>query len=163
MGCRLCGNFIELGTIRFMKSPKLSKVELRWTCLIRLLLLMGHPHLSIVVSCGSKNGYQKRRSFESEWTAYLRYLSIPSSIANLDVYDQLMSTTIFTSMLDKIFMWVPKGMRKVVTAFDLDLLIMCFDLQKLWGKWLRPRFGFTNHVFCSYLMRNWRLAENRLH
>ena len=72
-----------------------------------------------VVRCGSKNGYQKGiiRLKELGLHAQNHNHSMLKSQQNWgDLYDHLMSTTLFTLVMNKVIRWALNMMRKVATA-----------------------------------------------
>jgi hypothetical protein len=71
-----------------------------------------------VVSCGSKNGYQKRRLFESEWIAYLRF----DNHSRLNSHEH---KNLHFDVGQDIHM-SSKSYEESGYGLDLVLLIMCF-------------------------------------
>ena len=69
-----------------------------------------------MLRCGSKNWTLKWHVFKRDWTMWSKYvnrLGLHSQHDWRDLYDHLMSTRIFTFIVNKIFMWAPKVMRQV--------------------------------------------------
>ena len=77
------------------------------------------------------------------WTACSEYENHPRFNSQYnwgDLYNHSMSTIIFTLMMNKIFLWILKSTRK----------------------WLRPQFGFANHVVlivCVLSQEKWASWE----
>ena len=71
-----------------------------------------------MVRCGCKKGYQKD-VFKRDWVTRSNYV-YHSRFNNQhnceDLYDYLISTKIFTLIMNKICIWAPKFMRKVAMA-----------------------------------------------
>ena len=71
-----------------------------------------------VVWCDSKNGYQKYSVLKNigVCSKYGNYSRLNSQHNWGDLYDHFMNMSVFTSMLNKIFIWTLRIMRKVATT-----------------------------------------------
>ena len=81
-----------------------------------------------VVLCGSKKGYHKDTCLLKDWIACSNYNTQSRSNSQLylkGLYNHLMSTRIFTLIMNKMFVWDPK---------------------REWGKQLWPQVGLANHL-----------------
>ena len=103
-----------------------------------------------VVRCGSMNGYWKDSCFIEIGLHARNMYTILGSIVNIfgvDLYDHLMSTRIFTLIINKILIGAPKNMRNGLQPHfgfaNYLLLIICFIWHhEKWASWrsdhLRP-------------------------
>ena len=109
---------------------------LRCTCLIQLLILIGHLFW---VVCGQVWLQERKRHVFKIGLLAQNMITITGSIVNInggDPFAHLMSTGIFTLIMNNIFVWVQKIMRK----------------------WLRHQFGFANHfvlLTCLISQEKW--------
>jgi len=88
----------------------------------QLLFLIGHLWMWCIVRCGSKNRHKARIMWTtcSKFVNHSRlnsehYLLIYLFWGGVDIYDHLMNSRVFTSVMNEIFIWAPEIMRKMAT------------------------------------------------
>jgi len=99
-----------------ISSRRLSKVDVY---LVQLLTFIGHLYLSgYVVWRGLKNGYQKDTCLKEIGLCALNMTTILSSIVNTTgrPIRRIYEHKIFTLIMNKIFIWAPKIMRKAAAT-----------------------------------------------